>query len=234
MRLDCYLFEQGMAQSRQKAKELIGSGAVWVEGKQVFKPSCEITSQEVRVETQEKQWVARSGEKLYSFVRSYGIEIKGKEVLDVGSSTGGFSEVLLHFGVKSVVCVDVGSNQLHPKIREDERVSVFENQDIRTFSHQPFELVVCDVSFISLDLIIEKISELTQKECILLFKPQFEVGKKAKRNKRGVIIENQKVQERLEEFLERVQELGMVIKGVQKSSLKGKCGNEEYFIYLHK
>ena len=232
--MDCYLFEKGLAQSRQKAQAMISSGFVWVNHAVIDKNSFEV-SENFQIEIKNhRQWVARSGEKLYGFVKDCGIEIEGKEALDVGSSTGGFSEVLLESGVKSVVCVDVGTNQLHPKIYNDKRVRVFENQDIRSFVHPPFDLVVCDVSFISLGLIIQKIYELTSKECILLFKPQFEVGRGVRRNKRGVIMDSKKVEERLEEFLKQLNILGFEIKNVQKSLLKGKCGNEEFFIYLCK
>lgn len=229
------MFDQGLTQSRQKAQELIAQGIVWVDGKNITKNSYMLEKDcEVEIRECKKQWVARSGEKLWGFLQSNQIEIEGKTALDVGSSTGGFSEVLLDLGIESVVCVDVGSNQLHPKIREDKRVVVFENQDIRTFSHKPFGLVVCDVSFISLELILKKLYELSLKECILLFKPQFEVGKEAKRNKKGVIAEEKKILERLREFLEFAQNIGFDPKKVEKSQLKGKCGNEEYFIYLHK
>lgn len=234
MRLDCYLFEMGLVQSRQKAQELISSGVVWVNHKMVKKNSFDVNEDfQIQIK-QHRQWVARSAEKLYGFVKACGIEIEGKEALDVGSSTGGFSEVLLESGVKSVVCVDVGTNQLHPKIYNDKRVRVFENQDIRSFVHPPFDLVVCDVSFISLSLIVQKIYELTSKECVLLFKPQFEVGRGVRRNKRGVIMDSKKAQQSLEEFLPQLKDLGFEIKNVQKSLLKGKCGNEEFFIYLCK
>lgn len=223
-----------MAQSRQKAQELIASGRVWIEGRQILKSSFEV-SLETYIELRDgRQWVARSGEKLWGFLQSHQICIEGKSALDIGSSTGGFSEVLLNLGASSVVCVDVGTHQLHPIIRANPRVEIFENQDIRDFVHLPFELVVCDVSFISLDLILHKIYELTHKECILLFKPQYEVGKMAKRNKRGVILDQNQVKARLDEFLNFARELGFAIQSVQKSILKGKNGNEEYFIYLTK
>ncbi|MCE3046746.1 23S rRNA (cytidine-2'-O)-methyltransferase TlyA [Helicobacter kayseriensis] len=234
MRLDRYLYEKKIAQSRQKAQELIASGRVWIEGKQILKSSFDV-GMEACIELRDgRQWVARSGDKLWGFLQSQQINVEGKCALDIGSSTGGFSEVLLNLGIASVVCVDVGSHQLHPTIRANPRVTIFENQDIRDFVHQPFDLVVCDVSFISLDLILHKVYELTHKECILLFKPQYEVGKMAKRNKRGVIVDQEHIKTRLDEFLNFAHKIGFAIECVQKSVLKGKNGNEEYFIYLSK
>lgn len=234
MRLDCYLFESGLAQSRQKAQELIESQAVFVDGELVRKNSFEVSCVSRISLREQKQWVARSGEKLYRFLSSHGICVENKEVLDIGSSTGGFSEVLLHLGAKKITCVDVGSNQLHQKLREDSRINFFENQDIRTFEHDPFELVVCDVSFISLSLLIEKIYELSDRECILLFKPQFEVGRGVRRNKKGVIIQKQSIQQALEDFLSLSRQVGFELKICEMSAIKGKNGNEEYFIYLSK
>ncbi|WP_027327496.1 23S rRNA (cytidine-2'-O)-methyltransferase TlyA [Helicobacter pametensis] len=235
MRLDQYLFDSHKAQSRQKAQELIALGCVYVDGKQIFKNSFRIDEDcVVEITTERKQWVARSGEKLWGFLLMQDIKVDGKEVLDIGSSTGGFSEVLLERGAQKIVCVDVGSDQLHPKLRNHPKITVFENQDIRTFDHHPFELIVCDVSFISLDLILKKIYELALGECILLFKPQFELGRLAKRNKKGVILNQKEVLERIEEFVGFAQKLGFELKAIQKSHLRGKCGNEEYFIYLSK
>lgn len=228
------MFEAGLAQSRQKAQELIKSQVVFVDGELIDKNSFEISPFSQVSLKEQKQWVARSGEKLYRFLLSNEIAIKDREVLDIGSSTGGFSEVLLQMGAKKITCVDVGSNQLHQKLREDCRISFFENQDIRTFEHDPFELVVCDVSFISLSLLLKKIHELTSQECILLFKPQFEVGKGVKRNKKGVIIQKQSIQQALENFLLLSKQAGFKLKTYQMSAIKGKNGNEEYFIHLSK
>lgn len=234
MRLDYYLFQSGLVQSRQKAQELIESLSVFVNGRLVNKNSFEISSNASIVFKEQKQWVARSGEKLYRFLLSNEISVEGREILDIGSSTGGFSEVLLHLGAKKITCVDVGSNQLHQKLRQDSKISFFENQDIRTFKHAPFELVVCDVSFISLSLLIDKIYDLTAQECILLFKPQFEVGRGVKRNKKGVIIQKESIQEALEKFLFLSKQIGFRLKICEMSAIKGKNGNEEYFIYLSK
>lgn len=235
MRLDVYLYTNALTQSRQKAQELIASKCVYVNGKQCSKSSYEVLEGDcVEVRSESKQWVSRAGEKLWGFLSQNPVAIEGKKVLDIGSSTGGFSEVLLSLGAREIVCVDVGDNQLHPKLRDHPKITFFENTDIREFGSEGFELIVCDVSFISLRLIIQKIYELSLGEVILLFKPQFEVGKNVKRNKKGVILDEREVQRALDEFVELLKNMGFRVCEVAKSVLKGKNGNEEFFIHLQK
>lgn len=235
MRLDVYLYTNALAQSRQKAQELIASECVYINGKICTKSSCAILESDcVEVRNEGTQWVSRAGEKLWGFLSQKTIEIKGKKILDIGSSTGGFSEVLLSLGAREIVCVDVGDNQLHPKLRDHPQIIFFENTDIREFESEGFELIVCDVSFISLRLIIQKIFELCQREAVLLFKPQFEVGKNVKRNKKGVILDEREVLRALCEFEELLKNMGFKVCEIQKSILKGKNGNEEFFIHIQK
>lgn len=235
MRLDVYLYTNTFTQSRQKAQELIASKCVYVNGKQCSKSSYEVLEGDcVEVRSESKQWVSRAGEKLWGFLSQNPVAIEGRKVLDIGSSTGGFSEVLLSLGAREIVCVDVGDNQLHPKLRDYPKITFFENTDIREFESEGFELIVCDVSFISLRLIIQKIYELSLGEVILLFKPQFEVGKNVKRNKKGVILDEREVQRGLDEFVELLKNMGFEVCEVAKSVLKGKNGNEEFFIHIQK
>lgn len=235
MRLDIYLYANAFTQSRQKAQELIASKCVYVNGKQCSKSSYEVLESDcVEVRSEGKQWVSRAGEKLWGFLSQNPVAIEGRKILDIGSSTGGFSEVLLSLGAREIVCVDVGDNQLHPKLRDHSKITFFENTDIREFESEGFELIVCDVSFISLRLIIQKIYELSLGEVILLFKPQFEVGKNVKRNKKGVILDEREVQRALDEFVELLKNMGFRVREVAKSVLKGKNGNEEFFIHIQK
>lgn len=235
MRLDVYLFQNALAQSRQKAQELITSKCVYVNDKQCLKSSYEVMDSDcVEVRSEGTQWVSRAGEKLWGFLSQNPIKIENQKILDIGSSTGGFSEVLLSLGAKEIVCIDVGDNQLHPKLKNHPKITFFENTDIREFESEGFELIVCDVSFISLRLIIQKIYELCKAEAILLFKPQFEVGKNVKRNKKGVILDLKEVQRALSEFEELLKNMGFKICAIEKSVLKGKNGNEEFFIYIQK
>jgi len=229
MRLDEYLVKKNFVESRNKAKELIKSGKIKVNGKIVTKPSFNIEKAEIEV--LEKVYVSRAALKLKNYLDKYNISFEGKSVIDVGSSTGGFSEVSLEKGAKSVTCVDVGDNQLHPKLRSDERVKVFENMDIRDFeSNEKFDILVSDVSFISLLKIFDKLKTLSD-EMILLFKPQFEVGKDVKRDKRGVVLDKEAIKKARKNFEEKISEEFEIIRS-EESSIKGKEGNIEYIYHI--
>ena len=229
MRLDEYLVNKKFVESRNKAKELIKSGKIKVNGKIVTKPSFNIESAEIEV--LEKVYVSRAAWKLKNYLDKYGISFEGKNVIDVGSSTGGFSEVALEKGAKSITCVDVGDNQLHSKLRNDERVKVFENTDIRDFeSKDKFDILVSDVSFISLLKIFDKLKTLSD-EMILLFKPQFEVGKSVKRDKKGVVLDKEAIKKARENFEKKISEEFEIIRS-EESSIKGKEGNIEYIYHI--
>jgi len=229
MRLDEYLVKNNFVESRNKAKELIKSGKIKVDGKIVTKPSFDIEKAEIEV--LEKIYVSRAAWKLKNYLDKYNISFEGKSVIDVGSSTGGFSEVSLEKGARSVTCVDVGNNQLHFKLRSDKRVRVFENMDIRDFeSNEKFDILVSDVSFISLLKIFDKLKTLSN-EMILLFKPQFEVGKEAKRDKRGVVLDKEAIKKARENFEKKISVEFEIIRN-EESSIKGKEGNIEYIYHI--
>lgn len=235
MRLDCAVFYRGLLCSRNKARELIKSGFVCVNGEIVHKPSFEVDLDcEIKI-LKHYIYVSRAGEKLDLYLSSNAIDFSGCNVLDIGSSKGGFTQVVLKYGAKSVTCVDVGSNQLDSSLRNDSRVKLFENCDIKEFqSDVLFDFVLCDVSFISLRMIVEHIYTLSKSFAILLFKPQFEVGRAVKRNKNGVVVDDGAIRNSLESFLLMLEEQGFVVLNVQNSLLKGKEGNEEIFIYIKK
>ncbi len=236
MRLDSYLFEHGYTKSRNSAKELIKNGKVEVEKKIVNKPSfCVEDGSTIRV--LDTIYVSRAGLKLESLLSSTQIDISKKIVLDIGSSSGGFAQVLLSFDAKSIVCVDVGKNQLDSSLRSEERITLYEEQDIRDFdSDFLFDIVTCDVSFISLSKIIGSIDRLTKKDSdiILLFKPQFEVGKDAKRDKKGVVKDFDKIEKRVEEFKKECGELRWKFEYEDFSKIRGKEGNREIFLCFKK
>lgn len=240
MRLDMYLKEK--LGSRQKAQEAIESGCVCVNSAPVCKSSKILRDDDkVSIDTQ-GLLCGRAGYKLRGFIeelKQIGVWTESylayKKALDIGSSTGGFTQVLLQNDIKSVVCVDVGKNQLHPIVREDERVKVFEECDIRNFkSKEHFDIAVCDVSFISLYQILPCFKQILCDEFIMLFKPQFEVGIKAKRNKKGVLQDLQAIFLALESFCKDLRCGGFEMIHTQKSILSGKEGNEEFFIYARK
>jgi len=230
VRLDRYL--SSFVESRNKAVEIIKSGKVKVDGKVVRKPSFKL-SKDSKVEMEEgKVYVSRAGDKLKGFLKSLEI-VKGKEVLDVGASTGGFTEVLLEHGAKRVVALDVGKDQLHPKLKKDKRVEDRSSTDIREFKGK-FELVTCDVSFISLLKILKDLDRVSKKELILLFKPQFEVGKEVKRNSKGVVQDEKAILEAMERFERECQNLGWKLIKKERAKLSGKEGNSEWFYYFKK
>ena len=161
------------------------------------------------------------------------LNLAGTDVLDVGSSTGGFVQILLQCGVKSVTALDVGSSQLSEILRRDPRVIVRENTDIREFaSKKKFDLITCDVSFISLNLILKSLASLAKSAIIVLFKPQFEVGAEAKRNKKGVLKDEKAVCAARAKFERLCAELGLAVLHASACKITGKEGNREFFYLL--
>ena len=162
------------------------------------------------------------------------LNLAGADVLDVGSSTGGFVQILLQRGAKSVTALDVGSSQLSEILRRDPRVIVRENTDIREFtSEKKFDLITCDVSFISLNLILKSLASLAKSALIVLFKPQFEVGAEIKRNKKGVLKDEKAVRAARAKFEQLCAELGLAVLYASACKIAGKEGNRE-FLYLLK
>ena len=161
------------------------------------------------------------------------LNLAGVDVLDVGSSTGGFVQILLQRGAKSVTALDVGSSQLSEILRRDPRVIVRENTDIREFeSEKKFDLITCDVSFISLNLILKSLASLAKSALIVLFKPQFEVGAEAKRNKKGVLKDEKVARGARAKFERLCAELGLAVLHSGACKITGKEGNQEFFYLL--
>lgn len=236
MRLDAYLFDQRLAQSRNKASEMIKAGSVFVNGVVERKSSVEVKeNDEVTVE-KTSHYVSRSGMKLKGFFGEIkSLHVKELSCLDIGSSTGGFVEVLLEEGAKSVTAVDVGSAQLHESLRDNASILVFENTDIRAF--QPattYDMVTCDVSFIGVAQILKDIDRLANKGIIILFKPQFEVGKEVKRTTKGVVKDASAILRAQQKFESECVSLGWNLVAKNDSLLKGKEGNAETFYYFEK
>ena len=224
-----------MAQSRNKAQSLIKEGLVSVNGKIINKSSFKLTSEECVSVGEHKEYVSRAAYKLFNFLEEIKIAIEGKSALDIGSSTGGFTQVLLEAEIASVSCVDVGTQQLHQSIREDKRVRVHEQCDIRDFqSDTKFDLVVSDVAFISLLYILEDVDRLASADIILLFKPQFEVGREVKRDKHGVVLDNKAIANAMQKFEDACALKKWSLQTKMPSSVTGKEGNLEYCYYFKK
>lgn len=228
MRLDSCLVERGLVESRNKAQQLIKENAVSVDGKIVDKVSFDVTD-EMKVEVAETDlYVSRAAIKLKGFLPYTEWDLKGLRALDIGSSTGGFTQVLLENGVESVTCVDVGSGQLHPSLRSDGRVRVHENTDIRDFaSETPFDIVTCDVAFIALEHIIDAIDRLSSRYIVVLFKPQFEVGREAKRDKNGVVKDERAIAKAMIRFEDMCALKGWKMIAKEVAHISGKEGNQE-------
>ncbi|MGB5867359.1 MAG: TlyA family RNA methyltransferase, partial [Arcobacteraceae bacterium] len=225
MRLDIYITNKFSLQSRNKASELIKANKVVVDGTIIKKPSFPIEdAMEVEI-LQDDFYVSRSAYKLKYFLEDNNISVKGKCAIDIGSSTGGFTQILLNNDIKSVTCVDVGSNQLHSSIKDNPKITIVENTDIRKFNTNSFfELVTCDVSFISIHNILDDINRLSLDKIIILYKPQFEVGKEVKRDKNGVVLDTKAIQAQRALFLEATQKLNWKLLISNESKLAGKSG----------
>ena len=233
-RLDYYLIDSNMVPSRNIAQQLIKTGKISVNAKVITKPAFQVDETMLVTRVDEHIYVGRAALKLKAFLEEHPFDIKGKDALDVGSSTGGFTEILLENDVASVICVDVGKDQLHERIRSDQRVTSKEEQDIRTFDSKAFELLTCDVSFISLHNILESLNRLSSADLIILFKPQFEVGNEVKRNRAGVVQDDKAVALSLQRFEDATTLLGWTLIMKAPSLIEGKEGNREYFYHFRK
>jgi 23S rRNA (cytidine1920-2'-O)/16S rRNA (cytidine1409-2'-O)-methyltransferase len=236
MRVDKYLVDEGYFESRNRANDAIKAGQVTVNGKKA-KASTKVDENALVEVENTKFYVSRAGRKLEAFLDECPIDMKETKALDIGSSTGGFAQILLAQGVASLSCVDVGREQLHISLRQDTKVSLFEDTDIRAFeSEDDFGLISCDVSFISIRKIIADIDRLSQKgsNIVILYKPQFEVGKDVKRDSKGVVQDIDAIARRKEEFEAEAKQLGWDEKYQSLSKIQGKEGNQEYLYYFVK
>lgn len=235
-RLDVLIFEKGLSVSREKARALILSGNVLVNN--FPKTKCgEKFDEDVEIKIKEQNpYVSRGGNKLVKALDSFSFDPKGLTCVDIGSSTGGFTDVLLKRGAKKVFCVDVGTNQLAYSLRQDKRVVVMEKTNAKTITPDMFDndiaLAVIDASFISLTSILEPVKNiLNKKNIIALVKPQFEVGKLIKGFK-GVVKNKEHWLMALEKCVEAAENLNLYCMNVTYSPITGPKGNVEFFLYL--
>lgn len=235
-RLDLALVERKLASSRSQAQDLIVSDKVMVNQAIVSKPASRVAASDtVALTGDAPKFVSRAGGKLEGALKEFGIDPKGLVCLDVGSSTGGFTDLLLQNGASHITCVDVGTNQLHEKVSKNPRVEVREQTDIRKFKpHKTFDLVVVDVSFISITSISQSLAELTADggQLICLVKPQFEVGKKYVSKGRGIITNPELWSYALKRVIADLLDKGFTAKEIAPSSVVGTTGNQEFVVYL--
>ena len=236
MRLDQYLVQEGFFKSRSKAQEALKNKAVTIDG--VIRKASFDVKDEVNVEITGfvNPYVSRSGLKLEKAIKDFNIDFKDKVVLDVGAATGGFTEVSLKYGASMVYAVDVGKFQLVDKIKDDERVISYESTNILDVDETHFtagapDIIVMDVSFVSITKILPKIKKFADK-VVVLIKPQFESNGNFLHN--GVIRDQKLVDVVVASVQKFIRNEGFKVKGITKSPIKGKEGNTEYIAYLIK
>ena len=235
MRLDLHLTQAFQIQSRNKASELIKAKKVKINGVIITKPSYKLQSSDKVELLEENFYVSRAAYKLKHFIDEYNLNLKDLNALDIGSSTGGFTQILLEKEVKKVTCVDVGSNQLHESLKDNKKICFFENTDIRKFtSSENFNIVTCDVSFISILNIIDSIDSLANDKIIILYKPQFEVGNMVKRDKKGVVKDKKAISSARLKFLDKASLLNWKLIHNSLSKIEGKEGNQEELFLFEK
>lgn len=239
-RLDILMVKRGLAESREKAKAIIMSGNVFVEEQREDKAGTSFEDTvTITVKGNTQKYVSRGGYKLEKAMEQYGICLSDKICMDVGSSTGGFTDCMLQNGAKKVYAVDVGTNQLAWKLRQDERVVCMEKTNIRYVKPEDIQDTITfasiDVAFISLTKVLLPVRELLTEngEVVCLIKPQFEAGRE-KVGKKGVVRERSVHVEVIEKVVHYAIETGYLPKKLDYSPIKGPEGNIEYLLYLEK
>jgi len=238
-RADLILVHRGLFESRSKARAAIDAGLVLANGVLVTKPAEPIDDDALIEARPEHPWVSRAGMKLDAALDLFGIDPNGRTCLDVGASTGGFTQVLLARGATAVYAVDVGHDQLHVKLRDDPRVTAMEGVDARSLAPDmfamPIGLVVCDASFISLRLILPTPLALAAPGAFLiaLIKPQFEVGR-ARVGKNGIVRDSRAHEDACFDARALLGLLGWRVLGVEPSPIHGGDGNREFLIAARK
>ena len=243
VRLDTLLVDRGLAASRERARALILAGNVRVNGQPASKAGTAVTTDaDVSILGPDHPYVGRGGIKLAHALETFSISVAGRIALDIGASTGGFTDALLQRGASRVVALDVGHGQLDWKLRNDSRVDVIERVNARTLTpadlpagRSPFDIVTIDVSFISLTLILPVVPPLLRDtgDVVALVKPQFEAGR-AEIGKGGIVRDEQVHARVLEEVTTAADALGLRREGVTESPISGMEGNREFLLHLRR
>jgi 23S rRNA (cytidine1920-2'-O)/16S rRNA (cytidine1409-2'-O)-methyltransferase len=231
-RLDVALAHRGLVSTRSQAESYIKLGKVKVNGKILNKSSIMVSEDDTLEIRGEERYVSRAALKLESVARKLGLDFKDKLVLDVGSSTGGFTDYALQHGAAKVIAVDVGTDQLHPSLRTDSKIELHEKTDIRDFkTDEKPDIILIDVSFISLRQVLPAVAELSSKDTQIaaMLKPQFEAG--ARDINKG-IIKNDTIRRRVLKDFEQWVKQHFVIKDKADSEVAGAKGNQERFYLL--
>ena len=235
-RLDQLLVDRGLVESRTRAQALVMAGLVFTGEQKLAKPGQQMPEDApLDVRGRDHPWVSRGGLKLAHAIDHFALDPTGATAMDIGSSTGGFTDVLLSKGASHVFAVDSGTNQLAWKLRQDDRVTVLEQTSARILTPQmidrPVDWVVCDASFIGLAKVLERPLELAQPECrlVALIKPQFEVGREEV-GKKGVVSDPALHARVCDEVRAWVERQGFAVQGIVESPITGPEGNVEFLI----
>lgn len=239
-RLDVLLVNRNLAESREKAKAIIMSGNVFVDGQREDKAGSTFPEEvQIEIKGNPLKYVSRGGLKLEKAIEHYGIELQGKTCMDIGSSTGGFTDCMLQNGAARVYAVDVGTNQLAWKLRQDQRVISMEKTNIRYLTPEEIKDQIAfasiDVSFISLTKVLQPVRELLLEkgELVSLIKPQFEAGRE-KVGKKGVVRDSKVHLEVIGQVVDYAHSIGFDCIDLDYSPIKGPEGNIEYLLYMSK
>ena len=234
-RLDSFLFEQGYYASRGKAKEAILSNRVKVNGKEITKPA--YTVEDIaKIEALPFEFVSRGGFKLQKALEEFKVDLKGKVIVDIGASTGGFTDVCLKNGAKKVYAIDTGTDQLAESLRKNKRVVNLENTNYLTFDKSIFpgaDFAVIDVSFVSLTKFAEKLSK-DFNEIIALVKPQFECGKDYAKKHKGIVKDEKMHEKILKDISFAFTSVGFTLSPIIPSPILGGDGNKEFLLHAWK
>ena len=239
LRADKFLLARGYFETRAQAQAAIKAGKVRVNGHVLKKASTPLTDHDQIKAARAHPWVSRGGIKLDYALKTFGVDVTGLTALDVGASTGGFTDVLLERGAAKVFAVDVGHDQLHAKLQGDPRVVSMEGQDARRLTPDMFstppDIIVCDASFISATKVLDKALDIAARgaKLITLVKPQFEVGPEG--IGRGGIVKSQRLSDQaLSDVSAWVSTKGWQVEKTDKSPIKGGSGNHEFLLYAVK
>ncbi|HQH33740.1 MAG TPA: TlyA family RNA methyltransferase [Petrotogaceae bacterium] len=233
VRLDIFLSLKDARISRKSANSLIRQGKVTVNGKVVLKPSFQVNEEDTIIVLSEEFYVSRGAFKLQKALEEFEVQVRGKVCMDIGSSTGGFTQVLLRNDALRVICVDSGTDQLHPLLRNDARVVLYENTNARYFkADEKVDFICCDVSFISITKLTDTFLENSKDtaEFIFLVKPQFECGKEFL-GKNGIVKDRQVHRSVLKNVSAHLDCVGLFPNRVIESPIKGSQGNTEFLLY---
>ncbi len=236
MRVDLLLVERGLAESRSLAQRLVMAGQVRADGQVVSKPAVKVTPDVQLTVDQGPRFVSRGGEKMLAALDGFDLEVDGRVCVDVGASTGGFTDCLLQHGAARVYAIDVGKGILHWKLRNDPRVVVMEETNARFLDElpEPVSFVTIDASFISLKILLPVVKDWLQTigEVIALIKPQFEAGRREAARGKGVIRDPEVHRQVLLDVLAFAHKEGYIVKGLKRSPVLGPKGNVEFLAWL--